>query len=53
MGAPLGRQHGPQAHVVVRFAAPQRARTLGFPVWVEMLHLSPTDPTGFLAALRG
>jgi hypothetical protein len=39
-------------HVVVRFAAPQRAWVLGFPVRVEILHLSPADPTGFLAALR-
>ena len=41
-----------EPHVVVRFAAPQLGRILGFPVWVETLHLSPADPTGFLAALR-
>jgi hypothetical protein len=40
-------------HVVVRFTAPQPARTLGFPIQVEALHLSPADPTGLIQALRG
>jgi hypothetical protein len=39
-------------HVIVRFAAPQHAWTLKFPVWVEVLHLTPADPEGLVAALR-
>ena len=39
-------------HVEVRFAAPQRGRTLGFPIWVETLHLSPADPAGLIGALQ-
>ena len=39
-------------HVKIRFAAPQHAWTLKLPVWVEVLHLTPADPEGLVAALR-
>jgi hypothetical protein len=40
-------------HVIVRFAAPQLAYTMGFPVWVDVLHLAPADPAGLIEALHG
>jgi hypothetical protein len=38
-------------HVVIVFKDPQRAYTLGIPVRVQTLHLSPEHPEGLLGAL--
>jgi hypothetical protein len=39
-------------HVVMIFKEPQRAYTLGFPIRVATLHLSPQDPDGLLTTLK-
>jgi hypothetical protein len=38
-------------HVVIDFSAPQRATTLGVPMRVQRLHLSPADPDSLVDAL--
>jgi hypothetical protein len=40
-------------HVVIVFNQPQRGYTLGIPIRVKTLHLSPEDPNGFITALAG
>ena len=38
-------------HVMISFGEPHRAYTVGVPIRVRVLHLSPRDPDAFLPAL--
>ena len=38
-------------HVLIKFKRAQRARVIGFPVRVRVLHLSPAEPEALVASL--